>query len=112
LSDKVIVEVAREQQLYRQKFSRGHPASKLEKLGPVKNKRGTSVSFHPDPEIFGKARWDPERLFRMSRAKAYLFAGVEIRWHCAEELVRGAEIPAEDTFKFPGGLSDFLSTRV
>jgi topoisomerase-4 subunit B len=113
LSDKVIVEVAREQQLYRQKFSRGHPTSKLEKLGAVKNKRGTSVSFHPDPQIFGdKLKWDPERLFRMARAKAYLFAGVEIRWHCAEELVKGTEIPAEDTFKFPGGLSDFLSTRV
>jgi topoisomerase-4 subunit B len=113
LSDKVIVEVAREQQLYRQQFSRGVPTSKLEKLGAVKNKRGTTVSFHPDPEIFGsKAKFDPERLFRMARAKAYLFAGVEIRWHCAEELIKGTDIPAEETFKFPGGLSDFLSTRV
>ncbi len=113
LSDKVIVEVAREQQGYRQTFSRGIPTSKLEKLGPMKNKRGTSVTFHPDPQIFGaKVKFDPERLFRMSRAKAYLFGGVEIRWHCDESLIKGTEIPAEDTFKFPGGLSDFLQSRV
>ncbi|MES2905599.1 MAG: DNA topoisomerase IV subunit B [Pseudomonadota bacterium] len=112
LSDDTTVEVAREQQLYSQKFSRGIPKTKIEKLGPVKNRRGTSVRFHPDPQIFGaKTMFDPERLFRMSRAKAYLFGGVEIRWHCAPELLKG-DVPAEQTFKFPGGLSDFLSNRV
>ena len=80
----------------------------------IKNRRGTRVTFHPDPEIFGTgAKFDPERLFRMLRAKAYLFAGVEIRWHCAKELLKSKlEVPEEEVFKFPGGLSDFLLSRV
>ncbi len=114
LSDDTTVEVARGGQLYSMTFSRGHPTSKLKSLGAVKNRRGTSVRFHPDAEIFGKnTHFDPARLFRMSRAKAYLFGGVEIRWNCAPSLLReGGDIPAKDTFKFPGGLSDFLKNRL
>ena len=53
LSDWMWVEVAKDKQLYRQSFARGLPTSKLEKIGPVNNRRGTTVTFHPDPEIFG-----------------------------------------------------------
>ncbi len=80
LSDDVVVEVARGQQLYRMDFSRGIPKGKLQKLGSVKNRRGTKVRFHPDEQIFGKgAHFKPARLFTMARSKAYLFGGVEIR---------------------------------
>ncbi len=110
LSDHLIVEVARGRKLYRQSFKRGKAIGKLEHLGDIPNRRGTRVSFHPDPEIFGpKAHFSPARLFRMARAKAYLQPGVEIRWKCAPELVANLEtIPAEAVFLFPGGLSDFL----
>ncbi|MEE9272518.1 MAG: DNA topoisomerase IV subunit B [Robiginitomaculum sp.] len=110
LSDHLIVEVARDRQLYSQSFSRGKVTSKLEKLGNVPNRRGTKVKFHPDPEIFGdKAHFNPARLFRMARAKAYLQPGVEIRWKCTPELVEKLEtVPTEATFHFPGGLADFL----
>src|SRR2546421_7898532 len=80
LSERMEVEVARAGQLYRQVYQRGKPKSGLEKLGKVSNRRGTKVRFKPDPEIFGaKAKFNPQRLFKMGRAKAYLFGGVGIR---------------------------------
>ncbi len=110
LSERLEVEVARSQMLYRQIFERGHPKTPLEKLGKVQNRRGTSVRFKPDERIFGKgANFKPERLFKMARAKAYLFGGVEISWHCAPELLKlDGSIPPEAVFRFPGGLKDYL----
>ncbi|TIX34690.1 MAG: DNA topoisomerase IV subunit B, partial [Mesorhizobium sp.] len=76
LSDHLEVEVARGRQLYRQRFSRGVPVTGLEQLGEVHNRRGTRIRFHPDEQIFGKgAAFEPARLYRMTRSKAYLFGG-------------------------------------
>ncbi|RYE08692.1 MAG: DNA topoisomerase IV subunit B [Hyphomicrobiales bacterium] len=112
LSDELVTEVARDQVLYRQTYSRGKPTSKVLKVGPVQNRRGTSQRFHPDPEIFGgKAEFSVSRLFKMTRAKAYLFGGVELRWSCDESLA-SADVPAKATFHFPGGLRDFLAARI
>ncbi len=109
LSDKLIVEVARDKSLWNQEYTRGLPSNKLSKIKAVQNKRGTSISFHPDPEIFGQnAHFAPARLHRMARSKAYLFRGVEIRWSCDQSLVEGGSIPANEVFHFPGGLLDFL----
>ena len=55
LSDKLTVEVARDKKLYTQEYSRGKPKTKLKDAGSAPNKRGTTVRFHPDPEIFGAA---------------------------------------------------------
>ena len=111
LSDRLRVEVARAKTLYAQDFARGAPLGGLKRLGAAPNRRGTLVRFHPDPEIFGeRAALKPARLYRMARSKAYLFRGVEIRWRCASELIgERDETPAEDTFRFPGGLADFLT---
>ncbi len=114
LSDSMWVEVARDKQLYKQSFSRGLTVGKLEELGPVHNRRGTTVNFHPDPEIFGKkAKLKPSWLFQMARSKAYLFRGVEIRWSCDAELIpEDSKVKAEETFHFPNGLLDFLNTTL
>jgi topoisomerase-4 subunit B len=114
LSERLEVEVARGGQLYRQVYQRGKPKSGLEKLGKVANRRGTKVRFKPDPEIFGaKAHFNPLRLFKMARAKAYLFGGVEIRWSCAPELLHGVDdVPAEATFHFVKGLEDYLKATI
>jgi topoisomerase-4 subunit B len=114
LSETLEVEIARGQQLYRQAYSRGAPVTKLEKLGPAMNRRGTKIRFRPDEQIFGeKWHWKPARLFKMARSKAYLFGGVEIRWFCDPSLLDPKEeIPAEAVFHFPGGLKDFLNARV
>jgi topoisomerase-4 subunit B len=114
LSDRMEVEVAREQTLYRMVFERGKPKGKLEKVGRAPNRRGTKVRFHPDPEIFGaKAAFRPDRVFKMARSKAYLFGGVEIRWQCAKELLRdGDEVPEKATFHFAEGLKDYLASNL
>jgi topoisomerase-4 subunit B len=114
LSERLDVEVARGQELYRQAFERGKPKTKLEKLGRVLNRRGTKLRFRPDPQIFGaKAAFKPQRIFKMARSKAYLFGGVEIRWSCAPELLAGVEgVPPQETFHFPGGLKDFLTGAI
>ncbi|MDX8434102.1 MULTISPECIES: DNA topoisomerase IV subunit B [Mesorhizobium] len=114
LSDHLEVEVARGRQLYRQRFSRGIPVSGLEHLGEVHNRRGTRTRFHPDEQIFGKgAAFEPARLYRMTRSKAYLFGGVEIRWTCDPSLIKGKDTtPAKAEFHFPGGLKDYLKATL
>ncbi|QDY99174.1 DNA topoisomerase IV subunit B [Nitratireductor mangrovi] len=114
LSDSLEVEVARGRQLYRQRFARGKPLGPLEKLGEVHNRRGTRVRFHPDADIFGKgAHFEPARIYRMARSKAYLFGGVEIRWSCAPELITGKDqTPDKAVFHFPGGLKDYLTASL
>lgn len=111
LSVQTRVEVARERQLYAQEFSAGITQGPLQHLGAAPNRRGTTVSFVPDPEIFGDKQFKPARLFKLARSKAYLFAGVEIRWKCVPSLA-SAEVPEEAVFKFPGGLADHLAEQV
>ena len=110
LSETLEVEVARNQNLYRQIFARGHPKSKLKDEGKVHNRRGTRVRFKPDEKIFGQGcKFKPARLFRMARSKAYLFAGVEIRWICdPSHIGANDETPEKATLHFPGGLKDYL----
>ncbi len=108
LSNDLIVEVCRAKTMWRQSYAEGKPRTRLEKVGPAPNRRGTSVMFHPDPKIFGaKAAFKPARLFRMARSKAYLFGGVEIRWKCAPGLIKD-DTPAEEVLRFERGLSDYL----
>ena len=106
LSDHLRVEVAKNRELFAMEFSRGVPQGKLEKIGAAPNRRGTAVTFHPDPEIFGNLQLRPSRLFSMARSKAFLFSGVEIRWK--SDLPDG-DMPQEATFHFPNGLTDYLN---
>ncbi len=105
LSDSLVVQVARNKELYEQRFSRGVPLGPIAKLGPVANRRGTTFTFHADEQIFGHHRFKPARMFKSIRSKAYLFSGVEIRWKTA---INDGETPLEAVFHFPGGLSDYL----
>ena len=109
LSDHVRVEVARNRELYAQDFSRGIPQGGAQKVGPAPNRRGTTVTFHPDAQIFGSLKLKPARLLKMARSKAYLFSGVEIRW---KSEVDDGETPTEAVFHFPGGLSDYLGEQM
>ena len=105
LSDKMVVEVARNKELFEQCFSRGIPLGPVAKIGTAPNRRGTTVTFHADEQIFGSHRFKPARLLKMVRSKAYLFSGVEIRWKSA---ISDGETPQEAVFHFPGGLADYL----
>lgn len=106
LSDSMIVQVARNRELFEQRFSRGVPLGPVEKIGAAPNRRGTTTVFHADEEIFGHHRFRPSRLMKMVKSKAYLFSGVEIRW---KSEVEDGDTPMEAVFHFPGGLADYLS---
>jgi topoisomerase-4 subunit B len=112
LAERMEVEVARDRTLFSHAFERGKPVQKLKNLGPIHNRRGTTVRFKPDPEIFGKLAFAPARLHRLCRSKAYLFRGVEIRWKCEAALVADSDTPAEAVLHFPGGLADFLAASI
>ncbi|MCO4825793.1 MAG: type IIA DNA topoisomerase subunit B, partial [Amylibacter sp.] len=114
LSDHLRVEVARNRELFAMEFSRGVPQGSLQELGATNNRRGTTVTFHPDPEIFGTAaKFKPKRLYAMAKSKAYLFSGVEIRWKCDPVcLGKDDDTPLSDKFHFPNGLADYLAERL
>jgi topoisomerase-4 subunit B len=113
LAEELEIEVVRDRKLWRQRYARGHPLGELEDAGPMPNRRGTTVRFRPDPQIFGDLRLRPQRLYEMARSKAYLFRGVEIRWQCDPSLLRdGDGCPAEARLHFPGGLADFLASAL
>src|SRR5690606_4547828 len=111
LSSLTRIEVAKNKEVFAQEFSRGLATGPLRKIGDTPNRRGTSVSFTPDEEIFGDRQFKPARLFKLARSKAYLYAGVEIRWKCAPSLA-SEEVPQEAVFQFPGGLADHLAEQV
>ena len=106
LSDSMVVEVARNREVFSQSFSRGKPLGPLEKIGAAPNRRGTTVTFHPDPDIFGKLKFKPARLYELVRSKAFLFSGVEIRW---KSVIEDGEMPMEASFHYPGGLAEYLT---
>lgn len=114
LSSSLEVEVVRNGQLFRQSFERGDPKTKLQKAGQVKNRRGTSIVFYPDDQIFGSnISFKPHRLYTLAKSKAYLFKGVEIRWKCPESLLVGKSnqhVPQTEQIHFPNGLVDYLHT--
>jgi topoisomerase-4 subunit B len=113
LSDRLTVEVARDGKLWTQDYVRGKPKGKL-KSKTMKNRRGTTVRFHADAEIFGdKVGFRPDRMYRLARSKAYLFRGVEIRWSCDPALVAdGDGTPDSAVLHFPGGIVDFLAASL
>lgn len=114
LSESLTIEVARDRKLYRQHYAKGRPLDKLEMVGNAPNRRGTSITFRPDPEIFGaNCCFSPNKLYRMARSKAFLFKGIHILWKCAPELLcEGDVTPAEAELHFPNGLRDFLNYQI
>ncbi len=114
LSEVMEVEVARNSELWRQAYKRGIPTGPVKLVQKHVKRRGTRVRFRPDPEIFGKdPAFNPARVFRMARAKAYLFGGVEIRWSCDKTLLKGVEgVPEQETFRFENGLRDYLASEI
>ena len=114
LSSSLVVEIARDKKLYRQAYAKGKPISPLELVGNAPNRRGTSVTFLPDGEIFGSnSQLNPNRVYRMARSKAFLFKGIFINWKCAPEVLsEGDQTPLEAELHYPNGLLDFLNYQL
>jgi len=112
LSESLEVEVYRDKKAYHQMYSRGDVNSKLKLVNKKTNKRGTKITFKPDVEIFGNDNlFDIQKLYEFSKSKAYLFAGVEIRWSCSEELSKKSNVPSKDVFNFSNGLIDLINSE-
>ena len=114
LSEYLFVEVARDGKFYTQEYSKGVPNSEIitnEKKSSWK--RGTSITFRPDTEIFGEDRkFDPARIYNMVKTKAYLFKGVVIKWECAPVIAQKNNIPQKEEVHFPNGISDYLRSKL
>ncbi len=103
LSSELIVHVKRDGQKYEMRFQRGEPKTKLKKLGPGRG-TGTTVTFHPDDEVFGgKLQFDPAQIAERLEAKSYLHGGLEIEFK--DETAKPA---AMHKFIHPNGIAEYL----
>ena len=113
LSSKLIVEVARDKKLYRQEYAKGKPVTPLTLIGNAPNRRGTSITFYPDEEIFGSSSvFDAARIYRMARSKAFLFKGIHIFFSADDGLLEDSGIPLQAELHYPNGLQDFLNLQL
>jgi DNA gyrase subunit B len=107
LSERLVIEVDRDGNHYRQEFAKGgKPQTKLEVVGKApRGRTGTTVSFWPDPTVFAAegvefvARTVLDRLQTM----AFLNKGLEMRF-----LDQRAGHEQETTFRYAGGIIDFV----
>ena len=102
LSESLVADVYREGQVHRQEYCRGIPTTKVNVVGTSK-KTGTKITFKPDREIFQTTEIEYELIADRLRELAYLNKNLEISFKDERE---GQE--KHDTFKFQGGLSDFV----
>src|SRR3989338_10492195 len=100
LSEWCEVEVGRDGNLYRQKYERGKPVSKVTVVGKSKG-TGTKVMFKPDKQIFEKIEFSFDTLSNRLRELAFLNKGVEI-------TIKEERSDKEHTFKYNGGISEFI----
>ncbi len=84
LSDYLEVEVYRDGKVYEMAFERGVVSRQLHEVGPIPSestrKRGTRVTFHPDPTIFDDTNFSGETLTNRLRELSFLNPGVTIRF--------------------------------
>lgn len=103
LSTELIAQVKRDGKLHEQTFGRGKPTGKLKVLGNARG-TGTTITFSPDPEIFGpKLRFDPQLIRERLESKSYLHKGMEVTFN--DET---ASPKTSETFKHDGGIAEFI----
>ena len=102
LSEWMWVEVKRDGSVHRQDYKIGEPQNKLKVVGKAK-KTGTRVCFYPDNTIFKTIDFEYSIIAERLRELAYLNSGLEIV--LKDDRTEDGET---DSFKFKGGLSDFV----
>jgi DNA gyrase subunit B len=104
LSEELTAEVKRDGALWEQKYERGKAVTKLRKAGAARG-TGTSITFRPDAQIFGKQEFSAETIrFRLD-AKAFLHKGLSI-------VFKDEKAGTTETFQHEGGIADFLTKVV
>ena len=114
LSSKLNIQVTKNSKIYSQDYSKGKILNKLKVKGKNKIKNGTLITFSPDPEIFGKdISFKPDKIYELSKNKAYLQRGIKIYWECNKGLLnRKSSVPSKETLLFSKGLEDFLKNEI
>ena len=114
LSSKLNIQVTKNYKIHTQDYSKGKPLNKLKQKGKSKIKNGTQITFSPDPEIFGKETiFKAEKIYELTKNKAYLQKGIKITWECNSSLVgRNSQITTKETFLFSKGIEDFLKNEI
>ena len=102
LSEWLWVEVKRDGRVHRQEYKIGDPQTDLKTTGSAK-KTGTKVCFYPDSSIFKTTTFEYDIISERLRELAYLNSGLEIV--LKDERYEDGQT---DSFKFKGGLSDFV----
>jgi DNA gyrase subunit B len=102
LSEELVAEVKRDGKVYRQKFSRGEPVTKLEVIGES-GETGTTIYFKPDKEIFPDINFNGETIKQRIKEIAYLVKGLKIIFRDERP-----DNPEEVVFQYDGGLIDFV----
>ena len=105
LSDHMTAEVYRDGKIYRQEYSRGLPLYPVKVVGETE-KRGTRITFHPDPTIFTVTEYDYSTLENRIRELAYLNKGIELNLEDLRPLDDGTT--QKHQFLSENGLRDFL----
>ncbi|GIW70962.1 MAG: DNA topoisomerase (ATP-hydrolyzing) [Planctomycetota bacterium] len=100
LSERMVVEVRRDRARWRQEFARGQPRGALQQLGPARTS-GTRVRFTPDPEIFGQATFDPDRIRSDLEDRSYVHRGLTA-------VFADAATGSRERFHHPEGLVAFV----
>ncbi|HZI06501.1 MAG TPA: DNA topoisomerase IV subunit B, partial [Archangium sp.] len=107
LARKLVVNIKRDGKHHVQTYARGKPTSTLKVEGPARGS-GTSMTFEPDPEIFGeKLKFDAAAIRERLEAKSYLHKGMTVIWR--DET---ATPHVKETFKHDGGISEYLTKVV
>jgi DNA gyrase subunit B len=100
LSERLLVEIWREGRVYRQSYSRGLPQSRLEQTG-VTDRRGTKVTFKPDPQIFETTTFSFDTLSQRLRELSFLNRGILI-------TLEDERDNKKHRFQYEGGISSFV----
>jgi DNA gyrase subunit B len=102
LSEWMTAEVRRDNKIYFQEYHRGVPVDKVKQTGTYKgDQTGTTITFKPDPEIFKSTKFNFETVAERLRELAYLNKEVTM-------ILKDEADGQEETYRFKGGLIDFV----
>jgi len=103
LSDWLKLEIRRDGKVYYQEYERGLPTTELKSIGKT-DRRGTKLTFHPDPKIFKITDLSFEALSQRLREMSYLNSGIAI-------AIRDERTDRWQEFKYEGGIASFVEDQ-
>ena len=100
LSERLDLEIWRDGYTWEQEYERGEPQAPLKRAGKT-NRRGTKVSFRPDPKIFDTIEFHFDTLAQRLRELAFLNKGLRI-------MLNDERTDKKHEFCYTGGIAEFL----